>query len=87
MDTITLIGIISLAVLGVTCGVLALWCKYKDGVIGHIALAWVSLCSLVVVIDALDGVNYSFLPTTSGTFAAMALFMVRHAYRAYRFQK
>jgi hypothetical protein len=87
MDTITLIGICSLFVLGVTSGVLALWCEYNDGIIGHASLALMTVCTLVVVMDALDGSAYQFLPTTTAMFSAMACFMLRHAFRAWRFRK
>jgi EamA domain-containing membrane protein RarD len=85
MDMTTLIGVISLLILGVASTSLALWCKYDDGVIGHIALALMSLCALVVGMEAFDETEYQLLPTTSAMFAAMACFMVRHAYRAWRF--
>jgi hypothetical protein len=87
MDTITLIGVISLVVLGATSGFLALWCDYNDGVFGHTSLALMTLCALVVVMESLGGAGYQFLPTTTMTFAAMACFMLRHAFRAWRFRK
>jgi hypothetical protein len=42
---------------------------------------------LVVGMEAFDETEYQLLPTTSAMFAAMACFMVRHAYRAWRFSK
>ena len=86
MDTTTLIGVISLVILGATSAALALWCEYKDGVLGHVSLALMALCALVVVMGAVEGAGYQFLPTTTLTFAAMAGFMLRHAYRAWRFR-
>lgn len=87
MDTTTLIGVISLVILGATSGFLALWCEYKDGVLGHISLAAMAIVALVVVMESLEGAGYQFLPTTTTTFAAMAGFMLRHAYRAWRFRR
>lgn len=87
MDTTTLIGVISLLILGATCAALALWCEYNDGVLGHASLAIIALCALVVAIEATEGAGYQFLPTTSMTFVAMAGFMVRHAWRAWRFRR
>jgi hypothetical protein len=85
MNMTTLIGIIALLILGATSAVLALWCHYKDGVFGHIALVVMALCALVVGIDVIDGAKYDFLLTTTVTLVAMAGFMLRHAYRAWRF--
>lgn len=87
MDITTLIGLAALMVLGATCGTLALWCKYKDGVLGHAALGVVAVCALLVGIDWLDGAHYQFLPTTTGVLVAIAVFMVRHFVRALRFSR
>jgi hypothetical protein len=84
MDNITLIGLFALAVLGITCATLALWCKYKDGVFGHLALGLVALCALVVLVDATEEGGYELLPTSAGIFVAMAIFMLRHASRAWQ---
>lgn len=84
MDTITLIGVIAVAVLGIICTLLALWCQYKDGVVGHLALGTVAICAIVVVFEATDGAGYEMRPTTTGIFVATALFMLRHACRAWQ---
>jgi hypothetical protein len=86
MDMTTLIGVISLIILGATSGALALWCEYKDGVFGHGALAVMAMGALVVAVDVAGGEQYEFLPTTTIMLVAMACFMLRHAYRAWRFR-
>jgi uncharacterized membrane protein YeaQ/YmgE (transglycosylase-associated protein family) len=87
MDITTIIGLVSMLVLGAICGALALWCKYKDGVLGHAALGLVAICALVVAIDWWEGAVYQFLPTTAGVLLAMALFMTRHFVRAVWFSR
>jgi hypothetical protein len=87
MDTITLIGVIAVVILGATSGFLALWCEYKDGVFGHVSLALMALVALMVVGSVLEGVRYEFLSTTTAMLVGMACFMLRHAYRAWRFRK
>lgn len=86
MDMTTIVGIAALAVLGVVCGALALWCEYRDGIVGHLALALCAICALVVVLEGLDADEYRLLPTSAGVFVAMAVFMLRHAWRAWRFR-
>ena len=84
MSAMTLTGVCAAGLLGTICGLLALWCHYKDGVVGHLALISVSICALVVVLESLDGPGYELLPTTTGLLVAMALFMLRHAWRAWQ---
>lgn len=84
MDTLTIIGVCAAGVLGTTCATLALWCKYRDGILGHVSLAGVAICALIVVLDATDESEYELLPTTTGVFVAMAVFMLRHAWRAWQ---
>lgn len=85
MDAVTMIGMAALAVLGLTCGALALWCEYRDGVVGHLCLATVATLALYAAIDATEN-EYELLPVTAGVFVAMAVFMLRHALRAWRFR-
>jgi len=55
--------------------------KYQDGVIGHLALAGMSIASAVPIYEAGSGMLYEFVPTTTLLYAAVALFLARHAYR------
>ena len=55
--------------------------KYQDGVIGHLALAGMSIASAVPIYEAGSGMLYEFVPTTALLYAAVALFLARHAYR------
>lgn len=66
---------------------LALCKRYDDGVIGHVALAGMALGSAAPLYEAYEGADYDFLPTTALIYAAVALFMTRHAYRFHRWSK
>lgn len=63
---------------------LALCRNYDDGIIGHVALAGMSLSSAAPLYEAYEGVDYEFMPTTALMYAAIALFLARHAYRFHR---
>ena len=85
-----MVTIIVLASAGVILFVslyLALCRKYDDGIVGHIALAGMALSSAAPLYEAYEGADYDFVPTTALMYAAVALFMARHAYRFNRWSK
>ncbi len=55
--------------------------KYEDGLVGRIALLCISLSSLVVIGEWLDGVVYEVNPTTLGVQFGLSVFLLRHVYR------
>lgn len=85
MDIATMTGLVALAVLGLTCTVLALWCEYKDGLVGHLCLVSIATMVLYTVADAAEN-HYEFLPAMVVVYVAMAVFMLRHALRAWRYR-
>ena len=85
MDTVTLVGLVALTILGLTCTALALWCEYKDGVVGHLCLATIATLVLYTVVGATE-IDYELLPAMVGVYVAMAVFMLRHALRAWHYR-
>lgn len=55
--------------------------KYEDGIIGNAALGCMAFASGVPVYEAIKGHTSDYFPTTALMYAAIALFMARHAYR------
>lgn len=85
-----MVTIIVLASAGVILCVslyLALCRNYDDGIIGHVALAGMALSSAAPLYEAYEGADYDFMPTTALMYAAVAVFMARHAYRFNRWSK
>lgn len=84
LDGNNMVTIIVLASAGVILFVsmyLALCRRYDDGVFGHIALGGMAFSSATPLYEAAAGADYDFVPTTALMYAAVALFMARHAYR------
>ena len=85
-----MVTIIVLASAGVILFVslyLALCRDYDDGIVGHIALAGMALSSAAPLYEAYEGSDYEYLPTTALMYAAVAVFMARHAYRFRMYRK
>lgn len=85
-----MVTIIVLASAGVILFVslyLALSRNYDDGIIGHVALAGMALSSAAPLYEAYEGADYDFMPTTALMYAAVAVFMARHAYRFRKWSK
>lgn len=80
-EIINEIAVMSLLVLGVVCTVLALWCKYNDGLIGKMGLAAVALSSGVGVIHYVERHGPDYDAICAVVFVGMAIFMVRHLWR------
>lgn len=78
---VTIIVLASAGVILFVSMYLALCRRYDDGIVGHIALAGMALSSAAPLYEAYEGADYDFVPTTALMYAAVALFMVRHAYR------
>lgn len=55
--------------------------KYEDGLVGRIALLCISIGSLIVVGEFMDGVEYDVNPTTLTVQLGLAVFLLRHVYR------
>lgn len=66
---------------------LALCENYEDGIIGHGALGCMAFASGAPVYEVVKGHDYEFLPTTALFYAAVAIFLARHAYRFNRYRK
>lgn len=88
MDTVTIVGTLSLLVLGSLSTALALWCKYKDGVIGHLALAAIAVVSLAIGFNTIlqEPDTPRFHPGITALILAVTVFMLRHAARAWHFR-
>ena len=85
-----MVTIIVLASAGVILFVslyLALCHNYDDGIVGHIALAGMALSSAAPLYEAYEGADYDFVPTTALMYAAVAVFMARHAYRFHIYRR
>lgn len=85
-----MVTIIVLASAGVILFVslyLALCRNYDDGIIGHISLAGMSLSSVAPLYETAAGSDYEFASTTALMYAAVAVFMARHAYRFRMYRK
>lgn len=84
---VTLIVLASAGVILCVSLYLAMCRHYDDGIIGHVALAGMSLSSAAPLYEAYEGVDYDFMPTTALMYAAVAVFMARHAYRFHKWSK
>lgn len=77
------IAIISLAALFTVCVGLAFWCEYEDGIVGHAALALMATMSGLTLLDIANGSRYEFSEMGAWLYLGMAMFMLRHAMRAF----
>ena len=84
---VTMVVLVSAAAILLVSVYLALCRRYDDGIIGNAALAGMSLASASPLYEALEGSEYDFVPTTGLMYAAVAVFMLRHAYRFRRWSK
>lgn len=73
----------ALAVLGIVCLWLAVWCKYNDGIVGKLALGAAGIACVAAVIHAAQGVPHLAFadPVVQLLVVAFAVFMARHLWR------
>ena len=90
---VTIIVLASAAIIFAVSLYLALCRDYEDGILGNFALGGMAMASTPTLYETIApmfgaaGSKYEFLPTTALLYAAVALFMVRHAYRFRRWTK
>jgi len=61
--------------------------RYEDGVLGNAALGCMAFASGTPVYEAIKGHHSDYYPTTILMYAAVAVFMARHAYRFHSYRK
>lgn len=63
-------------------------CRYEDGLIGRAALVILAFAEFVVIYEWLTvGDHYTVLPTTYAVQLGITLFLMRHVYRFWRWQR
>lgn len=76
--------LIAIALIGILAAVLIATDKYEDGLIGRIGLGLMVFGAFVIGMETVNGVIYSFHPTTGMILWGVAVFMARHTYRFMR---
>lgn len=85
-----MITVISAILIGIIVCIsfgLALWCQYKDGIFGHLALVLMGGSGTLLLMGIYQGRDFYLHPLVVGILLGIAIFLVRHALNALRFRK
>ena len=85
--SMTLIFLISVAVIGVIAGALVFEKNYEDGVVGRAALGLVALMATAIIFSGILEDRYEQHGETVLLTAGVAVFMARHYYRFLMYTK
>lgn len=87
MAIVDMLGFIAVATCFVVSGWMVVWCEYEDGIVGKIGLGMLSLGCLTILIELTEGVYSRFTPIRVLIMGGVAIFLVRHLWRTYKFSR
>ena len=87
MSIVDLIGFISIAICFAASGFMVFWCDDDDGIIGKIGLGMISMGCVAILIELTEGVTARFTPIRILIVCGMAIFLVRHLWRTWKFSR
>ena len=82
MDTLQAVGFASIGIAFAVSSWLILWCEYDDGIIGKIALGFISIGCLVRLIELSEDNPHEYSDVSILVLVGVALFLLRHWWRA-----
>ncbi len=82
---VIVMGLSLIVIIGI-CVALVFWHDYEDGIVGCISLGIMAVPALPMLIGLWHGYDLYYSPLVTAMITGMAIFLLRHAYRAWRFR-